>query len=61
MIRSKLLWALPALLLSVVAACNDSTSPTGDGATVSLSVAVPAPAVNDVIRERTSYAAKIET
>ena len=44
MIRSKLLWALPALLLSVVAACEDSTSPTGDGATVSLSVAVPAPA-----------------
>jgi hypothetical protein len=44
MSRSKLLWLVPVLLLPVVAACGDDTSgPAGNGATVSLSVAVPAP------------------
>ena len=44
MIRSKLLWMVPALLLPLVTACDDTSSPTGEGATVSFSVAVPASA-----------------
>lgn len=43
--RSKLLWLAPLMLLPLVAACGDDTSgPAGNGATVTLSVAVPAPA-----------------
>lgn len=45
MVRSKLLWMAPALLLPLMAGCNDTSSPSGDGATVSFSVAVPAPGI----------------